>query len=340
MTIRVQQALLARLRDQDTVQIQVRSPAAARLGAAVQAAVSEIEDISWPVGGGDEDQMEVSEPVPIPGGYVFMADLANTPAQIGGSIPDILTRHLTQAGITEAEIGLAARMGRRYRVVETFTPAARAWLRWPARTSQGDLSQAAAGLAGAAAEWLRAEQQPGMELAAQIVSSEIPLSWDALPTVVRDTLAARDMVSVLVSDFATAAAAAVFGGYFGTVLILTAAGASWQPADVAVRMRGQRDVLRGHAGAAEWAGVTAQAGNRHMLDSEWYDPDEMRPQPMWYQILSPAHVGYLGRTPPGSVELAEGRVELTVGEPEDWVPGSPRRGAVEAQAAALLAPST
>jgi hypothetical protein len=46
--------------------------------------------------------------------------------------------------------------------------------------------------------------------------------------------------------------------------------------------------------------------------------DEFGAGPMWYQVLSPAQLERLRGLPPGTVELASGRFELTIGEPEQW----------------------
>jgi hypothetical protein len=62
------------------------------------------------------------------------------------------------------------------------------------------------------------------------------------------------------------------------------------------------------------------------------------PSPLWFQILTAEQVRALGGPPPGSVPLPDGRAELTVGEPEEWVPGHPRHEAVRARARELLSP--
>jgi hypothetical protein len=336
LAISVQDDLLRLLRDQMTVEVQVRSPVSpARLGSAVAAAVTEIRQISWPIGGTDRDWIEVNDPIPVLGGYLVMADLGNTPAEIGETIPVILARHLDRAGIGEAEIGLPAQLGSRSEIIASFRPAARAWLRLPEPATLEEHRRLAADFVGPAADWLRGQEHPGMQLSTQVISSEVAVTWATLPSVISDMLTVEDSVSVLLSDFTTAAAAAILGGLFGTVLTLGAAGRSWPAAEVAARMRSQRDLLRDYAAGAEWSGVTAEGEGEGILFAEWYDPDEP-PQPMWYQILPPARLSQLGGAPPGAVELPGGRAELTVGEPEQWVPGHPDRDTIQVQAAELL----
>jgi hypothetical protein len=58
--------------------------------------------------------------------------------------------------------------------------------------------------------------------------------------------------------------------------------------------------------------------------------------PMWYQVLSQAQLERLRGLPPGAAELASGRFELTIGEPEQWVPGHRDHKAVRARARHIL----
>jgi hypothetical protein len=65
-------------------------------------------------------------------------------------------------------------------------------------------------------------------------------------------------------------------------------------------------------------------------------PDESEAGPMWYQVLSGTQLARLGGPPPGAAELAGGRFELTIGEPEQWVPGHRDHDAIRARARYLL----
>jgi len=64
--------------------------------------------------------------------------------------------------------------------------------------------------------------------------------------------------------------------------------------------------------------------------------DEFGAGPMWYQVLSRAQLERLRGLPPGAVELASGRFELTIGEPEQWVSGHRDHKAVRARARHIL----
>lgn len=75
-----------------------------------------------------------------------------------------------------------------------------------------------------------------------------------------------------------------------------------------------------------------------------YVDDELCFDAFAYQVLGPGHVARLfadavGGTPPAPFRpLPAGRVELAVGQPAHWLPGSPQRDRVLAEARRLLAP--
>jgi hypothetical protein len=57
---------------------------------------------------------------------------------------------------------------------------------------------------------------------------------------------------------------------------------------------------------------------------------------VWYQVLSEEQLRRVGGPPPGAARLPGGRHEPTVGEPSQWMPGSPDRAIVEEQVSRLL----
>jgi hypothetical protein len=65
--------------------------------------------------------------------------------------------------------------------------------------------------------------------------------------------------------------------------------------------------------------------------------DILVPDAMWYQLLSAGHLARLGGPPPNAVEVAPHRFELTIGEPQQWLPNHPDRDAVRAHGRELLA---
>ena len=96
----------------------------------------------------------------------------------------------------------------------------------------------------------------GMEVLDLIISTGVPVTWDNLRPVAESVLASRGETTLIVSDLATRAAAAVLGAFRGL--------------------------------------------------------------------------------PPGAAGLASDRFELTIGEPEQWVPGHPDHKAIRARARHIL----
>jgi len=142
-----------------------------------------------------------------------------------------------------------------------------------------------------------------------------------------------------VSDLVTCAATAVLGAFRHTGISLGVAGPDPAPERVAGHMRGLRAVIREIAADVGWAGVTSHAAMPHTQNV--YRPgramqDEFGAGPMWYQVLSRAQLERLRGLPPGAVELPSGRFELTIGEPEQWVPGHRDHDAVRARARHIL----
>jgi hypothetical protein len=132
------------------------------------------------------------------------------------------------------------------------------------------------------------------------------------------------------------------------VASLTEAGPQSDTAEVVERMRRLRDLIRTHAGAVVWSGVQAAVDTRRVFFARYAQPvsgrpevdllaDVLIPDVMWCQILSTGHLERLKRLPDGAVPAADGRAELTVGEPEQWLPGHPDGDAVRARGRELLA---
>jgi hypothetical protein len=195
-------------------------------------------------------------------------------------------------------------------------------------------------------EWARANQSRGEELVGVFVSAETSLTWDEVHRVGGAALDSGAAVALVVSDFTSAVTSgAVVTSFGGAVREATLTAAPGSPG----QMLELRELLRRHAEEFGWAGVSAEIDARDLLSPQWQDremtgrpvvdrlSDILVPDGMWYQILSEGHVQRLGGPPPGAVEVAEGRVALTVGEPGQWVPGHPDRPAVQAEARRLLA---
>ena len=146
-------------------------------------------------------------------------------------------------------------------------------------------------------------------------------------------------VSVIATDFTAGGAAIRVGDCLGAGVAMSAARAGWTTAEITSHMFQMREELRGHAEQPElWlASVTAAPDDRSLRHTGLANWSEDFHHLAWYQILSPERLRRLGGPPPGAAELPGGRVELTVGEPEQWLAGHPDHEVVRDRAAQLLA---
>jgi hypothetical protein len=220
---------------------------------------------------------------------------------------------------------------------------ARAWLVGPQpEGGTGIFPMLEPALAEAGTRWISAQARPGMQFRAVITGMETPVTAGALRQIL-DMLphsGPQHTVTAVATDFATRAASVVFGDFLSTAVTLSAAGASWPATQVAAQMRAQREAIRDCASLPEleWAAVTAEASNDRMLMHDPWRPEYQTIGPVWYQILSPEQLRQAGGPPPGATELPGGRIELTIGEPEQWTPGQPGHDAVQQQARRILPP--
>jgi hypothetical protein len=326
------------------VTLLVRSPEPpGRLAVALAAAAAEIR-----VTGGDwrsapnlvpgsiNGPAYVSDPVPVPGGHLITIDFKDTPAPARRTVPGIVAKHLQEAHVAEAEIGLAPQMSNgRFTFLQSLAPVARAWLL--GRIPPGGDRSLQPWLVDLALDWLRNRYQADMTLLALLGATEVPLAWDSARLAVDAFLTARSFPMVLESDFKTAGMGANLREFYGPGIALNMARADWPAAQTAEAMRAHRETIRAHASlpGLRWAGATGYS-DMYSASSPAHAWDESGLEPMWYQILSQEQLARLGEPPPGSVTLPGGRVELTVGEPEQWLPRHPDRLAIGSQAARLL----
>lgn len=276
-------------------------------------------------------------PFRLPDGCLLLADFeAVTPPEARARIPGILARHLEQDGITEAEIGTASPAGPRYDVPGSFTPVAQAWLAGPGlQRGSGIFPVLAPALVDAGTRWLGGRLAPGTELHAILAGMDVPVTLEALDAVLAGARrAGAYAMTAVATDFSSVAISVVFGEFLGTGVSLLAAGANWTAAEVAGQMRAQRETIRSAAAGESlaWAGVTAQPGGRFAFGANPAARDYRMVGPVWYQVLSADQLARLGDRPAGAAELPGGRVEVTIGEPEQWLPGHPDRAAVETEA--------
>ncbi|MCA2216598.1 hypothetical protein [Jidongwangia harbinensis] len=205
------------------------------------------------------------------------------------------------------------------------------------------------GLLEVAGAWLLGEHRPADSLVAMASSVAVDVEPGALVPALAPVLAAGATAVAVSTNFAGRVAAAVVGtgaDPAGSAAFTMAAG----DAEVAGALRRQREVLLRYADRVVWAGVTAEPDADDLLFLRWRDrgspPDRPSvdrlaevavPDAMWCQILSPGHLARLGGPPPGATEVAPDRFVLTLGEPEQWLPGHPDREVLRRRGRDLLA---
>jgi hypothetical protein len=348
VAIAMWRGLVRALVEEGTIYVLVRSPAEpGRLFNALSAAAADIGDIGyWAIEpdpgdpeSGDWEAAEVTGPIPVPGGGILQIHAGNTPPEMKiGDIPRLLATSLELAGITDATIGPAPVKGGRYEILGSLGPAVRTILCGPP-AAPGGRRGVPPKLAEVAVDWLRGESRPGWELRALLIAAEVSVTWDTLRPVIDGALQPLLSVSALASDFATAAAAITVGECLGQGTAMATTRAGQPDTEITSRMRAMREAVRAQASRPElWlASVTIQPDSQNLYGASLDNWSEDFFHLAWYQILSPERLRRIGGLPPGAAELPGGRVELTVGEPGQWLPGHPDHDAIRQRAAQLLA---
>ncbi|MFC0028706.1 hypothetical protein ACFFMM_04110 [Micromonospora chaiyaphumensis] len=335
--LRVSQSLLLEVRSGD-----------GRLPAAMVAVRDVLLRLEAPgADGGAERVAFLPPPVPLPGRHLLAVDFGSLPDDQVLAVPDLLLAELRRAGVGDAEVGVAHPGDLDNR--PGLTPAVRAYLRGPVAAPFGDVPAGPpVALLDLAAGWVARHSVGRLSLVVFGVETALPA--ETAPGVARSALATAGQTTTvsLVADGAPVAAATV-----GTAMRDAAPAAALTLAPATPEsMRELRELLRAHADTVIWAGVAAEPDARRLLDHGWAaraEPgqaqppdvamlaDLLVPEPMWYQVLSAGHLERLGGPPPGALPLPGGRVELTVGGPEQWLPGHPDATAVRRRARDLLA---
>ncbi|MEJ2852107.1 MULTISPECIES: hypothetical protein [unclassified Saccharothrix] len=308
MTIVVRRDVLAGLGARGTALVEVRSadPAAAAVVREVLAGRAKY----------------VSPPHALPSGWLVVVDP-------DGVDPDLdrVENRLRDAGVADVEVTLAPRVDEL--PLRSAGPVARAWLRAPLAQPLGDaVREAPLWLGEVALDWVNSPEAVGVVVSAQVPA---PAVLPALET------------GAPVAVVGPERAAAVTGGFRDVLpaATLTAAG------DVVAEMVALRSAVLASSARLAWAGVSADVDGRDVLSATWEDregtrpdverlPDFLVPDALWCQLLTAGHVDRLGGVPDGAREVPGGW-ELTVGSPEQWVPGHPESSAVRAHARSLLA---
>lgn len=344
MAVTVRRGLWRELRAQETVLLYVRSPQPDRLRTALPPAVAEVAaiDAGWQsvpgLAPGDKvGPAYVSAPIPVPDGWLLLVDFDSLPLPVRrAAVERMVARLDATPGIPDADVGPAPPLSDRYEAVFGFSPVARAPLLGRAGRPSDPPDRPPSGLVGASLRWLRERGNGGPEPVALIMSTELPVSWPELPRLIDTAYPAAGLLTVISTDFATVQASVTYGAFHGAGAVLSMSRAAAQAADVAADMRSQRDMIRAHVTELAWAGVDLEANGQIIISPSTKEYDGAEPYPLWFQVLTAEQIRHLGGPPDGGVPLPDGRVELTVGDPDQWVPGHPDQEAVRDRARRLL----
>jgi hypothetical protein len=189
-----------------------------------------------------------------------------------------------------------------------------------------------------AANWLR--QAAFEPLRVDVVGVEAEIRWDSLEEYLHRSM--TDGFRVSAGSVATGIRTVVGRGRVNTRLAFMAVGLSWSVAELARQASVIRDHVRMCVDEAAYAYVTPVAATRRSPVSafgsgvphdvpDWPEgrpgegdgllghlSDVMALDAFWYQMLGPAHLARIGPIPEAR-PLRHGKVELTLGEFEDWL---------------------
>lgn len=293
--------------------------------------------------GGREPSLDYTEATQITGpmcaldGPFITLDGSKVDPQLLRTIPDLITRHLGEAGVTNALI-TAVEAGDVWGGALWDLPRAVVLRLYPTPRGQlGDMAPLPESWIDAAQKWVRSDQLSSSDGWASIDSLQFRLPLDQAVAFFKDCGKQRCASGVLgVGDFASSIQAA--NGFFwgvGPNLALAAGGPKSSDDWLLARTGELCQIARGLAGdglAYAFIAVdhTFAGFCRGNHPSEWFDLqrtdpsvaaqlcDEVVFDAFPYQILGPGHLRRLGRKPRGSRAVAGDMVELSIGDPTSW----------------------
>jgi hypothetical protein len=346
------------LRDQCPLRIvDATDPASAR------AVLAQLRRISTEVGGHPVNL--VSEVIDTPHGPMVLMDAKDLSDRQVQRMLDRLVRAADEVGLGSGTLEVPPAGGMREELQAVRVAAVGSVLPPPDPSSGRPPDLLPSAWSGVAAGWLR---QSGLEpLRIDIVGVEAEIGWESLEAYLRRSV---DGFRVSAGSVATGIRTIVGGSRVNTRLAFLAAGLSWSPAELARQADDLRDHVRRCADQAAYAYVTPVAATRRSpvgafgsgSPSDVPDWPEGRPgdgdgllsqlsdvmvlDAFWYQILGPGHLAGTGPIPQAR-PLRDGKVELTLGEFDEWIdeerrlttPGPARQPSpLRQQARALLGP--
>lgn len=282
----------------------------------------------------------LSPVLPAGTGPFIMIDGADMPFEVLRTIPDVIARHLNEAGLDEATIAPGTVQGPlvdRGLVLQALPKAVVALLYPPPPDRYGHFARIPREWFDTAAAWVRTGLDPEADLMASVVSVQFPVASDAAAKLLAECQAAGVDSVVAVGGDLSQRIRGVCGGAFFTYVPSLAIGAGGPAASDAelVELVGELSgLVRSLADQLGYGVVSVEAtfGNlsvsRHATEWSAYEGfpdsfpdlcDEVVLDAFPYQVLGPRHLEHFGGLPEGARRLPGGRAELTIGEPGDWL---------------------
>lgn len=292
----------------------------------------------------------VSEPMPAVAGPFVFIDAKSWPDEALRRLPDLVAEQVEAAGVAEAVIAMPAEGGP---VTDAFEenddePGLSRAVTAVLLTPVGDLQPGAPrgeipdGWLDLAWRWLAGHDDASGRVRVAVVDVEFELDLADVPAFLREVRAAATTLTcrLVVGDLqGRIRAVNLRAGAMVPNLVLGAGGPASTDEDLLAAYGDLVAALRQVAGQVGYAFASFDPSFRPLSSSsvhstEWTTTvgpkpgsnpillcDEMVVDGFPYQILGPGHIARLGRLwqPSLGRELEDGRVEVTVGEPERWL---------------------
>lgn len=342
----------------DTFALQVRD--ASDLGAALSALKLARVDVlglaarTRPLGDGGRAAPgappTVSSVVNAPGGPLFLVENLAADASLLSSIPDVIVRRLEKAGVQSATIEAPRRGG----ALDALDATAQAVVLRLFPRPRGNATVLPLDWLDIACEWVAGDLYDVDDIRLRVLGVEFDVPANEVPAVMHDCGLVKawcDAVNGELDDRVRIASIT-----FGRLphLALASGGPQVDPSGLVARFHLLQEVARELAADVAYAcidfeptfeglalglspeGWQAQGGaSPNVIAREVID--DRVPDAYPYQVLGPAHLDRLGEYGLAFEALGDGRIEITLDEPESWLPGRSERDDVQAQGWDVLA---
>jgi hypothetical protein len=333
MSVRIARGVITRIRDDPSgivIQVQEAS-SASRAAAALERAGVEIGELdggwrsAYGLREGDRNNPKwVSAVIVAPTGPCI--DGGSTPHRLLRTIPEIVARHVRDAGVSHAVIAAPARGGELAELHALPRAVILCLYGEPASRVQW-LEEAAA--------WVTAGCAEAGELRASVIATEFSVQVGDVHRLLAECVSADQWVRLVAGDRA-ASVRAVNLPFGDAPMVLSAGGPRATDEDrlrAFAELRAIAQRLSAHVTQA-YIDLVATLGGAalHQPDPPWsseggehpgrirHHADRVLFDAFPYQIVGPLHMKRLGALPEGARALQDGRVELSFGEPADWLP--------------------